>query len=115
MKVHLITTKATSKQIDEMLETLNDYIKVAVDIQKGILAGGGGLHADCEAVLIENGSQQEDIWGADWIPISQELRYEALLNIQPRRKNPSMQILDPEIRTKVAEIVRRLLADETTS
>jgi len=112
MKIHLIKNKATPKQIEEMLETLEDYIKVAVDIRKEILAGGGGLHADCEAVLLEKGSQQVDIWGADWIPSSQELRYEAMLNIQPRRKNPSMQILDPKIRKKVAEIIRSLLADD---
>nr|WP_277989900.1 DUF5674 family protein [Phormidium pseudopriestleyi] len=41
-----------------MLETLDDYIKLAVDIERKILAGGGELHADCEAVLLENGSKQ---------------------------------------------------------
>jgi len=61
-----------------MLEVLDIYVKLAVDIQRGILAGGGFLHADCEAVLIEDGSQQSDIWGADWIPSTQQIRYEAL-------------------------------------
>jgi len=43
MKIHLIKTKATQKQIHEMLETLSFYIKLAVDVDCGILAGKGGL------------------------------------------------------------------------
>ena len=109
MTIHLLHSRATKKQLDEMLETLGDYIKLAVDIQRDILAGGGSLHADCEALLLEDGSQQEDIWGADWIPSSQEIRYEALINIRPRQNNPAMEILDPSIRDHVAEIVKRFL------
>jgi hypothetical protein len=63
MKIHLIKKKATMSQIKEMMETLNSYIKVAIDIDREVLAGGGMLHADCEAVLIDDGSKQEDIWG----------------------------------------------------
>jgi len=93
----------------EMLEALGGYVKLAVDIQRDILAGGGLLHADCEAVLLDDGSRQKDIWGADWIPSTQQVRYEALINIRPRRNNPAMEILDPFIRERVAEIVQRLL------
>ena len=53
-----------------MLEILSSYIKLAVDIERGILAGGGEVHADCESVLLENGSKQVDIWGADWYPFT---------------------------------------------
>jgi hypothetical protein len=59
--------------MEEMLVTLGTYIKLAVDVQQGILAGGGVLHADCEAVLLEAGSQQRDVWGADWNPSAREV------------------------------------------
>ena len=85
------------------------FIKVAVDIHREILAGGGALHADCEGVLLEDGSRQEDIWGADWIPSTQEVRFEALINIRPRQNNPSMEILDPANRERTAHIVKRLI------
>ena len=49
--VHLLRAKATADQLAEMLETLGVYIKLAVDIEEEIAAGGGALHADCEAVL----------------------------------------------------------------
>jgi hypothetical protein len=106
--IHLLRSRATKQQLDEMLEALDVYVKLAVDIRRGTLAGGGALHADCEAVLLDDGSRQEDIWGADWIPSTQQIRFEALINIRPRQNNPSMEILDPSIRDRVAEIVQRL-------
>ena len=49
--IDIIRDKATPAQIKEMLEMLQSYIKLAVDIDRGILAGGGAMHADCEAIL----------------------------------------------------------------
>ena len=80
-----------------------------MDIERGILAGGGELHADCEAVLLENGSKQVDIWGADWHPLTQEVGYESLINIRPRQNNRSMEIQYAMIRQQVAHIVQQLL------
>ena len=107
--VYLIRTRATQEQMDAMLQALGDYIKLAVDIQRGVLAGGGALHADCEDVLLEDGSSQADIWGADWYPVTQEVGYESLINIRPRQNNRSMEIGDPAIRERVAQITRQLL------
>lgn len=73
------------------------------------LAGGGALHADCEAVLLDDGSAQDDIWGADWIPVSQRVRFEALINIRPRQNNFSLTILDRDNRERVERVVRDLL------
>ena len=55
--IHIIRSPASEQQISEMLGTLEDYIKLAVDVDREILAGGGALHADCEAVLLEDGSK----------------------------------------------------------
>ena len=107
--IYIIRERATPEQIKEMLEMLQTYIKLAVDIDRGILAGGGVMHADCEAVLLEDGSQQEYIWGADWNPSSQQVTFESLINIRPRQQNPSMEILDMKIRQQVTEIVIKRL------
>lgn len=107
--IHIIRSRATKLQMEEMLQTLSTYIKLAVDIKRGILAGGGVLHADCESALLEDGSNPEDIWGADWNPFSQQVTFEALINIRPRQNNPSLDILDLTIRKRVAEITHQLL------
>ncbi|MBU1662762.1 MAG: hypothetical protein KKD28_14965 [Chloroflexi bacterium] len=90
-----------------MLSTLLVFIKLAVDTRRGVVAGGGELHADCESELLKLGSRQEDIWGADWYPSKQLVTFEALINIRPRQ-NPSMIIQDAEIREQVKEIVERI-------
>ncbi len=110
--IHIIRDHFTPEQMKDMLEMLQTYVKLAVDIERGALAGGGAMHADCEAVLLNDGSQQEFVWGADWDPAAQQVTFESLINIRPRQNNPSMQILDPEIRNKVAEITIRLLGDK---
>ncbi|MFQ5864672.1 MAG: DUF5674 family protein [bacterium] len=107
--IHIIRQEATQEQIDEMREELDPIIKLAVDIQRQILAGGGEMHADCETVLIEDGSDQQNIWGANWIPSKQTIEFEALINIRPKQKNISMEIQDPIIKQQVETIVRKLL------
>ena len=61
--IFIIQEQATPEQMRQMLLELGIYIKIAVDVQQEILAGGGELHADCERILLKNGSQQSAIWG----------------------------------------------------
>lgn len=107
--IHILRQRADPEQVREMLEVLETYIKLAVDIQRGILAGGGAMHADCEAVLLQDGSKQENVWGADWNPFAQEVTFESLINIRPRQGNRRLEIEDPALRDRIARIVRALL------
>lgn len=101
--IHLVRTHATPEQIGDMLHAFDEFIKLAVDIEQKILAGGS-MHADCEEVLLQAGCAQQNIWGADWIPEDKEVRYESFINIRPNQNNPSMMILDANIRTRVEKI-----------
>jgi hypothetical protein len=105
--IHLLRSPATAEQLTEMLEELTEYVKLAVDIQRELVAGGGELHADCETVLLEDGSKQGDVWGADWWPSTREVRYGSFINIRPGQNNPAMEIIAPAIRERVDVIVRR--------
>ena len=57
----LVEDRATPEQMRQMLEALGIYIKLAVDVERGIVAGGGELHADCEQILLAEGSKQKDV------------------------------------------------------
>jgi len=107
--IYIIRTHATQQQIDEMLEPLKTYIKLAVDVERDILAGGGVMHADCEAALLDDGSRQENIWGADWNPSVKQVTFESLINIRPRQNNRSLELLDHALRERVSQITRHLL------
>lgn len=107
--IHIIREQTTKQQLQEMMEMLETYVKLAVDIERGILAVGGAMYADCEAVLLEDGGQQEFIWGADWNPESQEVTFESLINIRPRQNNRSLELQDPELRKRVEQVTLKLL------
>jgi hypothetical protein len=109
MKIHIIRQRAKQEEILEMLEELETYIKLAVDVERNILAGGGEYHADCEEALLEDGSRHEYIWGADWYPDSKKVAFGALINIRPHQDNRGMEIEDPNLRAKIETIVRRYL------
>jgi hypothetical protein len=107
--IHVIVTKATQDQVRDMLSYYGNVMKVAVDIERGILAGGGEMHADCEGALVQLGSWSDDIWGANWTPSKQEIEFMALLNIKARLNNRNMYLQDPVRRDRVQKIVEDLL------
>jgi hypothetical protein len=109
MGILIIRGPATPEQIAEMREDLGDLIKLAVDLERGILAGGGELHADCEQVLLKDGSRQQDVWGGDWFPDTGDVGFESLINIRPRQDNRSLELEAPELRQRFEAIVRHLL------
>src|SRR4030066_1130240 len=108
MKIHILRQPATEVDIRDMLEELETYIKLAVDVERNILAGGGEYHADCEEALLEDGSRQGDIWGADWYPESRIVEFGALINIRPHQGNRGIEIEDPELRERIETIIRAL-------
>ena len=113
MDIYLIRDKDLDRaQIDAMVDNNPIYIKLAVDIEREMVAGGGELHADCEAVLLKNGSLQKDIWGADWYPTTKGVGYDSIVNIRPSQNNRSTVIQDPFIREKIERILRHLLGEE---
>lgn len=89
-----------------------DMVKYVVDVQRGIAAVGGELHADEETVLLEHGSRQGDLWGANYYPGRGEadcIEYTSLINIRPAQGNRSMVIEDEGVRARVREITFDLI------
>lgn len=104
-----LTEQATVQQIQEMLAQYSTMIKIVVDIRRGILVGGGEMHADCEDILLNAGSEQDDLWGANWYPTEQRIEFESLINIRPRLGNRSIVIQSETTRQQVEEITRKVL------
>lgn len=107
----IIRTRATPEQIEQMVEEQKFYIKLAVDIERRILAGGGEMHYFCEQALLEDGSAQKNIWGAGFMPITQKISHDSLINIRPSQGNRVMEILDTTIREQVSQIIMELLGN----
>jgi hypothetical protein len=106
----IIREPTNPEKLKEMAEPFFGLrIKLAVDVAREILAGGGELHFDCEQLLLDDGSQQENIWGADWYPITREVGFESIINIRPRQQNVTMEVRDLQLKSRIEKIVRYLL------
>jgi len=110
----IITEKITLDELRKVAqERFGEMVKAVVDIEKGIMAIGGELHADEEAMLLENGSQQENLWGINIYPEKIEnefIEYDSMINLRPRQNNRSRGVEDPEIRNKINNIVNDLIS-----
>lgn len=105
----LLHQKAVSQQVQDMLEQYEEMIKIVVDIRRRVLSGGGEMHADCQSVLLDDGSEQDDLWGANWYPDEQRIEFESLINIRPRLGNRGILIQDENLRRQVEEVTVEIL------
>ena len=93
-------------------ETFGELVKAVVDVEKKLMAIGGELHSDEEALLLENGSRQQDLWGINLYPeIEGEgwIEFDSLINLRPSQGNRTRGVNEPEIREKIMEIVNNLI------
>ena len=113
MEISIIITKIPLVEVKKAAEeTFGDMVKAVADIEEGSMAIGGEMHADCEAKLLEHGSEQKNLWGFNIYPDRKPdewLEYQSLINIRPSVGNRSMEIQDEAIRRKIAEIVNALI------
>jgi hypothetical protein len=89
-----------------------DMLKVVVDVRRGRAAVGGELHADGEQLLLEEGSEQADLWGANYYPgrgPDRCVEFTAMINVRPAQANPGMEIQDPEVQRPVRDVMTRVL------
>jgi len=93
-------------------DRFGDFVKAVVDVAKGIMAVDGELHADEEALLLEQGSLQIDLWGINIYPELDDkdrIEFDSIINIRPSQGNRSRGVDDPVIKEKICQIVRRLV------
>ena len=89
-----------------------NLVKAVVDVEKGIMAIDGELHADEQALLLEQGSKQQDIWGINIYPDKiggDFIEFDSVINIRPSQQNRSQGVDDEKIRKTILEIVAKLI------
>ena len=90
--------------------TFGDMVKCVADIRRGLLAIDADLHADLEALLLQNGAAQEDLWGFNlWVEEEGEdfIEFDSLINIRSWQNNPSRDVLNPDVRNSIKAIVAK--------
>lgn len=113
-EIKIIDKTIDVKEIQEIAShQFGNMVKFVVDIEKEIIAIGGDLHADEEAILIEKGSEQKNLWGINFYldkKSENKIEFDSMINLRPSQNNKSRDVEDPVIREKIVMIVNKLVA-----
>ncbi len=109
----LIKDKINLNELNRMAKSrFGNLIKAVVDVEKEIMVVGGPLHSDQEALLLEKGSKQSNLWGINLYPESNKKRwveFDSMLNLRPHEENLTRGVDDPKIQKQITEIVNKLV------
>ncbi len=110
----IIEKKITISELDEMAQNMfGNLVKAVVDVEREILAVDAELHADLEAMMLEKGSKQKDLWGINIYPeLTGEdfVEFDSMINLRPSQENRSRGVENPDLRKKIIEIVNKIVA-----
>lgn len=112
-EIIIITDKISIIELKKKAEErFGDMVKCVVDLDKSVMAIGGEMHADEEALLLENGSKQVDLWGINLYPDNKGddfVEFDSMINIRPRQNNRSRGVENETTRRKILEVVSKLV------
>ena len=113
--IQVLTQRIATSELQRIVEAwFGDMAKYVVDIRLGHIAIGGDLHADAEQILIEAGSRQEDLWGANYYPGRGRdacIEFTSLINIRPAIGNSTMEIENESVKQQVRRITFDLIGE----
>ncbi|MDP3875320.1 MAG: DUF5674 family protein [bacterium] len=114
METRIIKDKIARKELRALAhEQYGDMIKAVVDVGRGIMGVGGELHVDIQSLLIEEeNSRGQDTWGVNLYLEKAEdefVEFDSMINLKPMLGNKTRGVENLEIRSKIQEIVSRLV------
>ena len=113
MNIKIVRDRISSAEAKEIgKEFYTEMVKGVVDIERGIIALGGEYHMDSNTVLVEDGSEQKNVWGFNFYPDKigdDRVEYKALVNIRPLYGNTVMEIQNEDLKTAMKEIIEKLI------
>lgn len=113
MKIVGPLTRVTIDELRKMAAlSFGDLVKAVVDVEKGILVLDAELHADQEALLMDQGSRQADLWGINLYPDltdAEFVEFDSMINVRPSQGNRSRGVEAEALRTRILAIVDGLV------
>ena len=114
MAIQIVSAAISLGDLRRLAEgQFGEFVKAVVDVSRGIMAVGGELHADEEAVLIQGGARQADLWGINLypdLPMPDFIEFDSMINVRPSQGNRSRGIEDVAVRRQIEDVVARLVA-----
>ncbi len=112
MEIRVVRDTISRDELTQIAkQQFGDMVKAVVDVEQGIMAIGGELHSDEEAVLLDQGSAQRHLWGINLYPdkpLDEWIEFDSMINVRPSGGNRSRYVESSEIRETVTRIINRL-------
>jgi hypothetical protein len=113
VSVRIVRESVTLGEVQRIAaDQFGDFVKAVVDVGQGVMAIGGELHADEEALLLEQGARQADLWGINIYPdrvAAEWVEFDSLINVRPGQGNRSRLVEDAGTKQRIQDIVARLV------
>jgi hypothetical protein len=100
--------------LEKMAEGMfGNLVKAVVDVELGTMAVDSEMHADEEALLLDEGSQQGNLWGINLYPgefgTPRFIEFDSVINIRPKQGNRTRSVDDAATCAAITLIVERLV------
>lgn len=116
MAIEIIRRAIPRAQLTVLAESqFGDMVKAVIDVERRVMAIGGELHSDEEALLIDDGSAQANLWGINLYPAEPGdgwIEFDSMINVRPAQGNRSRNVDDPGLQDRIRQIVAVLLPGE---
>ena len=109
--MQIVAQQVTLDKLRRMAAAMfGNMVKAVVDVDRELLAVDGELHSDLEALLIENGSSPQDLWGINLYPELKNddfIEFDSMINMRPSQGNRSRGVESAQTREKIVDVVAK--------
>lgn len=108
----IVQNKISVQELEQMAEKMFEkLVKAVIDVDQELMVVDASFHADQEFLLLENGSQQESLWGINLYPAKfgkeDFIVFDSMINQRPSWGNRTRGVDDPKIQQKIRAIVHK--------
>ena len=101
-------------ELEEMSKRMFEpIVKAVVDVKTREIVVDADLHSDEEMFFLENGSNQEDLWGINLWPdkygTDEFVEFDSMINLRPRQNNRSRSVQNAQTCILILEIVNEVV------
>jgi hypothetical protein len=91
-----------------------NLVKAVVDVDREVMAVDMDMHVDGETELLEQGSEQKNLWGITIHPEKsgeKPVEFDSVINIRPSQGNRGRGVDNAALQKKIVAIVNKLVAE----
>lgn len=112
--MHIVRDAISIDELKKMSENMFEgLVKAVVDVEQGIMVVDAPMHVDEETLLLDSGSEQDNLWGINIhpskFPHEDWIEFDSMINVRPALGNKNRGVNNEQLRKKIIAIVNKLV------